>query len=122
MLTRESFLAFKPQIKEVALPNGETAHVREMSAGDRDWIQFDILKDETRHRFRPAVLALSLCDETGSLLFDAHKPEDLKAVETVPATVAEPLIEAALVLSGLAEEDQEEMGKDSGSPLLNDSP
>jgi hypothetical protein len=79
MTTRESFLqayAIPPQVEPVG-----DAFVRAMTAGEKD--RFDLAHTKAEGRdFRARLLAASVCDESGSLLFTE---KDIPALSGLPA-------------------------------------
>ena len=89
---RESISAFgrKPVEKEV---EGVKVFIRRMSLGEADSInapdQPNVAKQSTSVR----LLARFLGDENGVPVFDLSKPDDVKALEAIPAVIAARLLE-----------------------------
>lgn len=65
------------------------------------------------------LLVRCVRDMDGELIFG---PEDTELLGDLPAAVLDELFEVAARLSGLTEEDADELGKDSGMTLNGDSP
>ena len=92
----------KLRIIPVEVPewNG-TVYLREMTAGQRD--QFDALQlasdESTRFQnIRARLLIMSLCDESGALLFTGA---DIPTVSGFPAGIVNRLWESCLDLNGM---------------------
>jgi len=115
MLTRISFLAPQPLEKRpVTVPGLGSCYVRAMSAGERD--EFEVAHTKSRNRdFRARLVACTVCDENGDLVF---QPADIPALSALPAATLQPLVVAATEVNKLAESDiadLEAAGKNSPS-------
>jgi len=99
MLTRISFLAPQPLEKRpVTVPGLGSCYVRAMSAGERD--EFEVAHTKSRNRdFRARLVACTVCDENGDLVF---QPADIPALSALPAATLQPLVVAATEVNKLA--------------------
>lgn len=115
MLTRISFLAPQPLEKRpVTIPGLGPCYVRAMSAGERDEFEVALNKGKSRD-FRARLVAATVCDEEGDLVFS---PEDIPALSALPAATLQPLVVAITALNKLGESDIADMeaaGKNSPS-------
>jgi len=102
MLSRISFLAPQPLEKRpVTVPGLGSCYVRAMSAGERD--EFEVAHTKSRNRdFRARLVAATVCDEDGELVF---QPADILALSALPAATLQPLVVAATEVNKLAESD-----------------
>jgi hypothetical protein len=118
MLTRVSFLAPQPlERRPVVVPGLGRCFVRAMSAGERD--DFEVAHSKSKNRdFRARLVACTVCDEEGELVFSAA---DIPALSALPASTLQPLVIAATEVNRLTESDVadlEEASKNS-SPDRN---
>lgn len=97
--------------EEIALPGGDTVFVRCMSVAERARLAADIRKVGSEFS-APYIVAATACDIDGNLLF----PDDPDAVGALPPKIVDPIIEAALRVNAMRDEDKEELGK--GSPEI----
>jgi hypothetical protein len=112
MITRESFLAghvCKPEPVETA--DGR-AWVRPMTAGERDRWETVHLKAPD-HDFRARLLASSLCDEAGRLVFTE---DDVPALSELPFYILDPLCQAAARVNRMGPEETEALRKNLPGP------
>lgn len=90
--------------KEVETPSGKVI-VRGMSAGERDdFEQIVVLarqKDQTPKDIRARIAVACVVDEHGKKVF---AQSDIAELSSLPAYVLDPILEAALELSGLNSE------------------
>lgn len=103
MLTRDSFLA-APSLAtvEVDVPAlGGTAVVRQMTVGQRDAFEIANAADKGKY-FRPRLVAASVIDQSGSLMFG---PADLQALAARAGPDLEPIVDAATKLNRYAPEE-----------------
>jgi hypothetical protein len=115
MLSRISFLAPQPlERRPVTVPGLGSCFVRAMSAGERD--EFEVAHARGKNRdFRARLVACSVCDEGGDLVFE---PADIPALSALPAATLQPLVTAAVEINRLTEadvQDLEEASKNSSS-------
>jgi hypothetical protein len=115
MLTRVSFLAPQPlERRPVVVPGLGCCFVRAMSAGERD--EFEVAHSKSKNRdFRARLVACTVCDEEGDLVFSAA---DIPALSALPASTLQPLVLAATEVNRLTEgdvADLEAAGKNSSS-------
>ena len=103
--------------KKVEVPEwGGHCYVRLMTAGARDeWETLAIrsrINDDpskaTLKGLRSMLVALTLCDETGDLVFSKN---DLSSIEKKSSSALDRVIEAAQILNGLTGESVEEQKK-----------
>jgi hypothetical protein len=85
-----------------------------MSAGERD--EFEVAHSKGKSRdFRARLVACTVCDESGDLIFQLA---DLPALSALPAATLQPLVIAAYEINRLTEgdvADLEAAGKNSSS-------
>ena len=118
-LTRQQILsAIDLHIESVFVPEwGGTVHVRNLNGKGRDAFEgsrirmtsnnkIEMVHDNTRAR----LLSLTLCDETGVLLFSE---EDVVALGEKNASVLDQLFDVAQRLSALRPQDLEQKVKNS---------
>jgi hypothetical protein len=115
MLTRISFLAPQPLEKRaVVVPGLGSCYVRAMSAGERD--EFEVAHSKSRSKdFRARLVACTVCDESGDLVF---QPADIPALSALSAATLQPLVTAAVEVNRLSEadvKDLEDAAKNSSS-------
>jgi hypothetical protein len=91
-------------IEPVDTPVG-TAYVRTITAGEKDDFDREYTKDG---KFRCRLVLLACCTEDG-------RPEftnlDLPAIDNLPITVLEPIVDAALKLNRIGTKDQDDLRK-----------
>lgn len=117
--TRDDLLACRPRTEDVKL-NGKTYRVRGLSYAGRERLNAENFVLDKRGTFqiregnRAGALLLQECliDAEGKPLFS---PDDLDAIGQIPPAVADPLIAAAQRLSGLGDENRQDLGKGSGA-------
>ena len=90
--------------------------VRVMSGADRD--KFEELHKNSTRIYRAPLIASTVCDEKGNLLFT---PEDVKKLGTKNANALTTVAEAALKINGLTDAELDEQVKNSGSGPSGDS-
>lgn len=115
MINRISFLAPQPlERRPVVVPGLGECFVRAMSAGERD--EFEIAHSRSRNKdFRARLVACTVCDEDGVLVFSAA---DIPALSALPAAVLQPLVAIAVEVNRLSEadiSDLEEAAKNSST-------
>ena len=112
-----------PQVAPVFVPAlGKTVYVQVWTAKQRD--QFE---ERWQHRqnnnsvqgFRACLVAHTACDSGGALLFQQQEERDL---DNLPARIIEPIVEKAMQVNGLSEQDQEKMVGNSESEASDASP
>jgi hypothetical protein len=127
-LTRDQILgAIDLHIESVYVPEwGGTVYVRNLNGKGRDAFEgsririkennkVEMIHDNTRAR----LLALTVCDEKGVLLFST---EDIEALGEKNAATLDKLFEVAQRLAGLRAQDVEEKVKNSAAaPIVNSS-
>ena len=125
-LSREQILAAVDlKIEAVETPEwGGNVFVRNMTGKARDAFErtrFKMVKDKVEvihENTRAALLAVSLCDAQGHLLFTA---QDIEALGEKNGAVLDRLFDVAQRLSGLRQKDTEERLKNSPSAPSDDS-
>jgi hypothetical protein len=106
MLTRESFFALKPEVREVKIPAlGGSVYVRMMTAGDRDRFEAEQVKSGEKD-FRARLAAATACDADGVLLFG---PADVAALSNLPSVALDDVAKAAIELNRFSSEDVAEL-------------
>lgn len=96
-------------VEPVQTPLG-TTYVRTMTAGEKDDFDFHATRDG---KFRCRLILLCCCDKDGKHEFGN---KDLPALDELPLTVVEPIVDAAMRLNKLGPKEQEELRKNSPSP------
>lgn len=125
LLSKDRLLALSGTLPRdrVRVSGGEVI-VQGLTGTQRDAYEAASIKGRGKKRelnyenLRARLVALCCIHEDGSRMFaDA----DVPAIGQLPATVVEPLFDAARRLSGLTEEDVTELGEASGSGLPDSS-
>jgi hypothetical protein len=83
--------------------------VRGLSAGERDFFELELNRQEKKKRrrnIRGLLVAMTVVDENGGLLF---KRSDAEELAELPAAILDPLFSAAVALSGIGPKDMEEL-------------
>lgn len=89
----------KAKVEAVPIPGfgeGETIHVRQISAGERDEFEYQMQRRKGKD-IRARLVILTACDPEGRRLFT---DDDLPAIRNMPAAALEPIVEAHLRLNG----------------------
>jgi len=108
MLTRESFFALKPELREVQVPIlGGSVYVKEMTAGERDRFEVEHIKSG-ENDFRARMAAATVCDADGVLLFG---PGDVPKLSSLPADALTEIALAANKVNRMSADDVEELSK-----------
>lgn len=112
MLNRISFLAPQPlERRSVVVPGLGACFVRAMSAGERD--EFEVAHSKSRNRdFRARLVASTVCDESGDLVFSAA---DIPALSALPAATLQPLIAVAVEVNRLTDDDVKDLEEAAGN-------
>jgi hypothetical protein len=112
MLTRISFLAPQPlERRPVTVPGLGSCFVRAMSAGERD--EFEVAHSKSRNKdFRARLVACTVCDEDGELVFS---PADIPALSALPAATLQLLVTMAVEVNRLSEADVKDLEEASGN-------
>ena len=98
-------------------------YVREMTGKDRDNFENSIMKarrnkkgdiegyDQSLENFRSKLAVVTVCDETGELLF---APDDMKKLsECISITYLEKIVEVASAVNKITPKDKEDLLKNS---------
>jgi hypothetical protein len=128
-LTRDAFLAPRALKRETVLTPDGPVIVQELTGAERDSFERGCVKRNGKKaetdltNLRAKLLVLALRDDNGDRLL---RDGDVEAIGRLPASVVQPLFEAAMRLSGISDEDVEELvGNSAGEPsgaLPTDSP
>lgn len=126
ILTREQILQANDIITEtVSVPEwGGEVLVRGLSGSERDGFEDATLEQKGKSRrvnlanVRARLCALSIVDENGKRMFS---DEDVRALGRKSAAALDRVFSAAQRLSGLSDEDVEELAKNSGGGQSEDS-
>lgn len=110
-LSKEQILAAKDWTSEVvAVPEwGGDVHIRAMSGAERDAFR-SAIEGEQREvgKFEASLLALTLADENGGLLFTL---EEVEALRGKSAAVLDKLAAEAMRINGMTAQAQEDAVK-----------
>lgn len=117
-LSRDAFLAATTLPTEaVAIPElGGVVTVRGLSASSRDafeksmWVKKGKTREMNMSNVRARLVALCVVDESGQRMFS---DDDVEAVGQVRADIVDRLFGVAQRLSGLGDNDVEELGQPS---------
>lgn len=113
ILTRDKILS-SPDLprEEVQTPEwGGSVFVRTMSGSERDaFVHHCIEQKDDIRGLKARLLCLTLCDETGSRLFG---DDDQEALDAKSSKVLDDLFQVAQRLSGLGEDEVEEIAGNS---------
>lgn len=119
VLTRDELLALTEVPKEaVELPGGARVYVRGMTGKERDGWENALMVGRGQHRrvdtrnARARLAVRCLVDEHGVRLF---ADQDAEQVGNIRADCLQRIFNAAQRLSGVSDEDLDELGKSSGS-------
>ena len=126
LLTRDAILQVQDLPTErVHVPEwGGDVLVRALTGAERDRFEQSIVEqrgNSTRmnlQNIRAKLVALTVVDEQGNRIF---KDEDVKWLGNKSAAALDRIFEVAQRLSGLRDEDVEELAKNSESDLSDDS-
>lgn len=118
LLTKEQILKAKDaETRDVAVPEwGGTVRVRAMTGEERDRFEASIVQTRGRNvqrnlaNIRAKLVACTVVDETGKLVFSF---EDVTALGQKSAKALDRVYSAAAELSGISDNDVEEMAKNS---------
>lgn len=126
MLTREQILAVSDiQIETVTVPEwGGDVCVRSITGTERDWLEMNIYSERTKGKevnmknFRAKLLSLCLCDEKGDSLFTE---KDVEALAKKSASALQRTFTVAQRLSGLSNDEADDILKNSSGEASGDS-
>ena|SRR3989304_6613436 len=122
-LTREQFLAARPALprQTVEIPElGGTVIVQGLTGKQRDQYESSCLVQKNNKRTfnlidaRAKLVALTVVDDRGTRLFSEH---DIPTLSAMSSVVLDRLFGVAQKLSGIGDEDLDELGK-----LFGDDP
>ncbi len=126
LLTRDAILQVQDLPTErVHVPEwGGDVLVRALTGAERDRFEQSIVEQRGKstrmnlQNIRAKLVALTVVDEQGNRIF---KDEDVKWLGNKSAAALDRIFEVAQRLSGLRDEDVEELAKNSESDLSDDS-
>jgi hypothetical protein len=126
LLTRDEILQVQDlPTEQVHVPEwGGDVLVRALTGAERDMFEQSIVEQRGRNtrmnlqNIRAKLVALTVVDEQGNRIF---KDEDVKWLGNKSAAALDRIFEVAQRLSGLRDEDVEELAKNSESDLSDDS-
>lgn len=107
LLSRDAILAMKGGRYEDVPAFGGTVRVAAVSAGARDAFELalqDMPEGERRKDFRARLLVMSCIDDDGKPLFT---PDDIPVISALEAAAVDPVIEVAMRLNGLSQQDRD---------------
>lgn len=115
LLSKQALLATRQlPTEDVSISTG-VVRVRGLSGRERDDFEASIVvgrgqkRDINMRNLRAKLIVRTLIDDTGTLLLGEA---DIADVGNLPAVDADKLFDAARRLSGMTEQDVEELGKD----------
>lgn len=113
--TKEGLFAAKVPVEEMEVPDIGRIKVRGLTVGEKDEYEGDIFRLEGRRNFkmknaRAQLLLRCVLDKNGTRFF---ADKDMGKLLELPAVIADPIIDVARRLSGMATGDIEEMVKNS---------
>ena len=126
LLTRDEILQVQDlPTEQVHVPEwGGDVLVRALTGAERDRFEQSIVEQRGKstrmnlQNIRAKLVALTVVDEQGNRIF---KDEDVKWLGNKSAAALDRIFEVAQRLSGLRDEDVEELAKNSESDLSDDS-
>ncbi len=126
LLTRDAILQAQDlPTEQVHIPEwGGDVLVRALTGAERDKFEQSIVEQRGKNtrmnlqNIRAKLVALTVVDEQGNRIF---KDEDVKWLGNKSAAALDRIFEVAQRLSGLRDEDVEELAKNSESDLSDDS-
>jgi len=126
LLTRDEILQAQDlPTEQVHVPEwGGDVLVRALTGAERDRFEQSIVEQRGKNtrmnlqNIRAKLVALTVVDEQGNRIF---KDEDVKWLGNKSAAALDRIFEVAQRLSGLRDEDVEELAKNSESDLSDDS-
>lgn len=126
LLTRDAILQAQDlPTEQVHVPEwGGDVLVRALTGAERDRFEQSIVEQRGKNtrmnlqNIRAKLVALTVVDEQGNRIF---KDEDVKWLGNKSAAALDRIFEVAQRLSGLRDEDVEELAKNSESDLSDDS-
>jgi hypothetical protein len=126
LLTKEAILAAKDiETRDVEIPEwGGKVRVRALTGTERDKFEQDTVKRKGKdvetnlQNIRARLVVLATVDEQGNRLFGYH---DIEALGKKSAKPLDRLFTVAMELSGIRDEDVEELAKNSESDQSDDS-
>ena len=126
LLTRDEILQVQDlPTEQVHVPEwGGDVLVRALTGAERDRFEQSIVEQRGKNtrmnlqNIRAKLVALTVVDEQGNRIF---KDEDVKWLGNKSAAALDRIFEVAQRLSGLRDEDVEELAKNSESDLSDDS-
>ena len=107
MLSKAEILAARaPQVRVVNVAElGGEVGIKAMTAGERD--AFEVAHTKSKDKdFRARLAAATVCDAVGQLLFG---PGDIPALSALPASVLEPIVQAAVEVNQLSSQAIEDL-------------
>jgi len=119
LLTKQLFAEVKNNNKlkvvKVKVPNTDhECFIKEMSLAEADSFDLSRLDPDGNvitSDFRTRLLIRTICDETGTLLFDPESPKDFELLKSLPAKILRPLAKKAQELNGMTDKEIEETEK-----------
>jgi hypothetical protein len=122
MLTRDEILkANDIKTEKVKVPEwGGEVFIRTMTGTERDAFEQGIVKGQRAdlHNIRAKLCALAIADKDGKRLFTER---DVTALGQKSAKALDRIFSKAQKLNGISPEDVEDMAKNSGTGLSEDS-
>ncbi len=121
LLTKEQILAAQDlPTEDVSVPEwGGTVRVRGMTGSERDAWELLQLDDKKPADIRATLLAFTIVDEKGALVF---QPEEISALGKKSAKALQRVFRVAQKLSRITEADVKELEKNSSGAPAVDSP
>jgi hypothetical protein len=116
--TKEAFFACEVPREKITVPNSAIGQiwVYGLTSGEKDEYESRVMQFNARNRelkmrnARAVLMQMTIRDRHGNLMF---AQEDLGRLAVVPAMVADPILDIARRLSGMATGEMEELVKNS---------
>lgn len=122
MLTRETILAVKPEVKMIHVPEwGADIGIKKLTVRQRDELVMLSRKNKDDAPAGQALVAIIIacaCDADGKAIF---APGDVEGLQNQQADVIDAVARQAMKLNGMSAEDADETKKDSAKTERSDS-
>jgi hypothetical protein len=100
IFTAALLTAMAVAIQEVCVAEDKVICIREMTAGEREDFE-KVLTGKGSNQIRSTLIARTVCDESGALLFT---DKDIPQLQKLPVSLALKIYDAAAIMNGLKSE------------------